>query len=343
MGCVFSQESDSPRDRRHHHRKHHYNQHQQQQHHHHYHQNSQRSTVFAPAPPNAKPPLKSPQHKATPTSTANISPKNHGATPTLKSSPNKNPEKEEDIHFRRQHFDRNSVLRHSKKRTKKSQLGAQSPNKSQNASTNQTPSKDPNSPNKSMENDPNIARNDANVTTVTVLSPESNPAVTPTVGNVTIKTNASTSLATKSLSTFSQKSLDTSSSSTTFNANSSRYTTSHSPIGNGESATNGATEVKIEVKKEEVEVTRPRAKTPAEIIREHTENNKLAMPQSSNGNNSSRLSNSFEAAPEVNLRENRATRSRSRSRSRGAGEPSPSSIAKNKEVILNDEDCGRLI
>ena len=58
----------------------------------------------------------------------NMSPNNSNskATPAV-SSPN-----DEDIHFRRQHFDRNSVLRHSKKRAKK---GAASPYAAKNNNT----------------------------------------------------------------------------------------------------------------------------------------------------------------------------------------------------------------
>ena len=64
------------------------------------------------------------QQSVTPRSTANISPSKSTVPQSVSENSNArgcSPEKEEDIHFRRQHFDRNSVLRHSKKRSRRSQ------------------------------------------------------------------------------------------------------------------------------------------------------------------------------------------------------------------------------
>ena len=109
MGCVFSQESDrgGRAGRKGQHRR----GHQPQQHHQSpggYQQSpyqnlqQQKSTVnsFAPATP----------------SSANVSGSKSASNSNFATRPS--PEKEEDMHFRRQHFDRNSVLRHSKKRTR---------------------------------------------------------------------------------------------------------------------------------------------------------------------------------------------------------------------------------
>ncbi len=152
MGCVFSQEGGRNKQRgggSHHHHQHHQG---QQQHSGNYHRNAQRgyqpkevAATVSPAKSSAAPN----QRYSTPTATASIGGRGRLPDPPMrvrtkikenaimchfyffllqqqgdKASPNAttvNSSNPEDIHFRRQHFDRNSVLRHSKKRSKKAQ------------------------------------------------------------------------------------------------------------------------------------------------------------------------------------------------------------------------------